>query len=388
MPHVVVNADYSGARAHVPWRRLFENEAFLRAAADGQSPLLDECLELVMQFHPETVVLAAGDSCIPTKDFGSPYVAAQLSRRLQAYGVRTIGIGPIFPRDPQPFRDRFDALFLNLVNRSLTDLILGETPDVTTGSPVGDEPLFDHVVPGAHATDYVMSSFGCSFDCSFCLAPLVSSRQVLFQPTGVFLRDLFNRAALLKTRQLYIADMIFPLNPRRLRVLADALEDGGMTFACESRTDTVRPDTVEPLKRMGVQTVKVGLEAMDDATLAQMQKRQTVAKEESALQLLKEHGFRVVGYLILGAFYGSVEAMERTLERARSLEAQGLVQDWVVNVASYESLGWDDRRYDAHFSLAAARRQGVPEEIVWKFLDLQERRQHPTLTVLPRPATV
>lgn len=381
--HVVVNADYSGSRTHLPWRKLFENEAYLRAAVDGQHAVLDECTEMVMQFAPEQVVIAAGDSCIPTKDFGSPYIAARVSERLRAYGVRTIGIGPIFLKDPAPFGPFFDGFFGSLVNRSLVDVLLGETPDVVEGSPIGELPLFSQVVPPGHATDYVMSNFGCSFDCSFCLAPGVTNSRVLFQPTGVFLRDLFERSKVLESQKLYVADMIFPLNVRRMRLLADALDGAGFVLSCESRTDTARPELLEPMRRMGVQTVKVGLEAMDDEALTSMQKRQTVEKEERALTVLKEYGFRVVGYLILGDFYPSVAAMERTLARAHALTADGLVQDWVVNVAAYETMAWDERKMDAHFSLASARRQGVPEEIVWKFLDLQEHRQHPTLTVLP-----
>jgi len=785
--HVVVNADFVGSSQHLPWRALFENEAYFRAAVDGHHTALDECLELVMQYRPETVVIAAGDSCIPTKDFGSPYVAAQISKRLRKFHVKTIGIGPIFQKDHEPFDDWFDGFFLSMVNRSIVDVLLGDAPDVISGSPVGDLPLFDFVRPHAHATDYVMSNFGCSYNCvaeggkivtdrgqvfieniragdlvlgcdsdglvvwgevsmavetgfkpvlqivcgdacveltadhpvwtrrgwvdagelrgddevcllldgiswlekdtavlqpqlrvegygvsrsepedasilgesevdegqklpvvresascaekilfnglhesgpnerpgvcspgirgearrqkpneeprscceerastgqdrsvrsdaralgirqddsapsfsgrksrrlnahescesdeepgsclasrtkdplevqgsgvqdamapvsehetersgaesnrvhghlgpavsirrrsevldramsvrkvskprlrtregataaggvgarpllassrfdsrgadglrtkglelspdfrgrtagrtdggqnpafrsewrrvggiktlgmkrvfdltvepnhnffaggllvkncSFCFAPLMVGGRVAFQPTGLFLRDVFERARILGRNKLYIADMIFPLNVRRLRNIAESLEGSGFTFNCESRTDTLREEVVGLLKKIGVTTVKVGLESMDDATLARMNKRQTLQKEEAALQMLKDSGLRVVGYLILGDFYSSVDAMWQTLARARDLQAKGLVHDWVVNVASHATLGWDERRFDAHFSLFGARRQGIPDDVLWEFLSLQEKREHPTLGV-------
>jgi hypothetical protein len=382
LEHVVLNADYLGSAVHVPWRTLFEHEASFCAAVDGQHPALDQCIELVMQFRPQTVVLSAGDSTIPTKDFGSPYIAAQVSKRLREYGVRTIGLGPMFVKDAAPFVEHFDYVFRSVANRSLVDVIVGELPDVTSGTPLGTAPSFAHTVP-AHASDYVLTSFGCAWTCSFCLAPLMTGGGVLFQRADQVVQELLARANLLQRKRLYLADMIFPLNPRRLRLLADALDWAQLQLTCESRTDTLRPETLGLLRRIGVHTVKVGIESTDDETLARMAKRQTLAKEHAALELLREHGMTVTGYLILGDFYPSVAAMEATLERAQALQEERLVQDWVVNVAAYQTLGWGEERYDAHFSLRAARRQGIPEALVWRFLDLQEQRQHPTLSVLP-----
>lgn len=375
--HVVVNADYSGSSQHLPWRALFDREAYLRSAADGDSPVLDECVELVMQHHPEMVVVAAGDSCIPTKDVGSPYIAAQVSQRLRGYGVRTIGLGPMFVKDAAPFAGHFDSFFRSLANRSIVDLLVGETPDEISGTPLGSEPLFSHVQPW-HSTNYVMSSFGCMCNCSYCMAPLMTAGRMAFQPTGVFVRDLLSRALLLKTNRLYVADMIFPVNIRRLHILADALDGAGLSLVCESRTDTIRPEALGALRKMGVETVKIGIEAVDDETLKTLRKRQTVEQEEAAVAALRAQGFRVVAYLIFGAFYSSVAAMHATLDRAETLD----VDYFVVNVAAYESFGWDDRRYDSHFSRISARRQGVPDAVLDRALELQEANVNPTVTTV------
>jgi len=380
--HVVVNADYLGSKIHVPWRVLFENEQMLRDAVDDRSPLLDQAIELVMQYEPATVIVAAGDSCVPTKDFGSPYIASRLSMRLRRYGVRTIGIGPMFLKDTVTFRPFFDDLFLGLVNRSLVDLVTGERPDLMKGSPMGSLPLFDHVKPW-HATEYCLSNAGCAWSCSFCMAPMTTGGVVQFQPLPLLLEDIHSRSRLLGTKKLYFADMVFPLNIRRLKLMAEMLEGAGFSFACESRTDTVREETVELMKRIGVKTVKLGLESTDDETLAAMNKRQTLHREEEAIAMLRANGFEIVGYLILGEFYKSVDAMERTLDRAATLD----VDHFVVNIAAYETFSWDDdRRYDCHFSMIGARRQGIPERVVYKALTLQENRKNPTVDLLATAA--
>lgn len=376
MDHVVVNADYLGSSVYVPWRKLVENVEYWKAACEDRSPLLDQCEELVMQFSPDVVVVAAGDDVVPTKNVGSPYTASLISQRLRKrYGVKTIGIGPQFVRDRGPFEEYFDGFFPAMMNRSVVDVLRGDEPDVISGSPAGSLPSFRQVWPRGQVTDYVLTSFGCVHDCTFCLAPLVSNRQVMFQPVELAVRDILDRAEMTGRKQLYLADMIFPLNVRRLSLLADALEGSGLTFACESRVSTVRPEALKQMRRMGVTTVKIGLETLDDEALEAISKGQTVVDEEAAIALLKEEGFKVVGYLLFGEFYGgNVAAMHASLDRVEEL---GL--DYaVVNVVSYDKLDWN-RRYDAHFSLLSARQQGVPDEVLFKALELADAKPNPTL---------
>jgi len=245
---------------------------------------------------------------------------------------------------------------------------------------VGSLPTFDFTYPEGCMTNYVMSSFGCSYDCSFCMAHRMTGNKFLFQPVDLFVEDCLSRKEALGKRKLYIGDMIFPLNIRRLNVLKMALQRTHTyyEFSCEARTDTIRPEYLDVLSIMGVNNIKVGFESFDDDDLNSMSKRQTFEKEAKALELLKERDFHVTGYLIMGDF-STVDGLRRTLDRAKELN----VDNWVVNVSSYQSFGWDDRRYDAHFSMAAARRQGVPENLVMEMLALQENTTNPTVNVLP-----
>jgi hypothetical protein len=373
--HVLVNADWLGSPVHVPWRQLFLNEETWRRAVDGDSPLYDETLELVMQHRPTTVVIATGDDVIPTKNVGSPYTAAVMARRLKPY-ARVIGVGQ-FAEAYQAIDPVFDAVFPSMVNRSLVDLVLGEMPAVTSGAPLGSLPSFAHTQPHC-VSDYVMSAFGCVYDCSFCWAPRVSGRQVLFQPLETVLADLVDRVAQLGHSRLYVADMIFPINKRRLALAAEMLTGQGFELSCECRVDLITPAVCVELARMGMKTVKLGIESIDDDTLVSMGKRTDTQQIGEAVAMLHEHGMKVVGYLIFGSFYRSEKAMWLTLERAQELGLDYVV----VNVEAYQHFG-PEYRYDAHFSMATARRLGVPEAVMWAALDLQERKPNPTVGKLP-----
>jgi len=373
--HVLVNADWLGSSAHVPWRQLFLNDDTWRRACDGDSPLYDEALELVLQHRPSTVVIATGDDVIPTKNVGSPYTAAVMARRLKPY-ARVIGVGQ-FAASYQAVDPVFDAVFPSMVNRSLVDLVLGEMPAVTSGAPLGALPSFDQTQPHC-VSDYVMSAFGCAYSCSFCWAPKVSARQVLFQPLETFQADLADRVARLGHSKLYVADMIFPINKRRLALAAKMLAGQGFELSCECRVDLITEELCGLLAAMGMRTVKLGIESIDDDTLDSMGKRTTTEQIGGAVTLLQRAGIRVVGYLIFGSFYRSEQAMWQTLERARQLGLDYVV----VNVEAYQQFG-PEYRYDAHFSLATARRLGIPEGVIWAALDLQELKANPTVGKLP-----
>lgn len=375
--HVVVNADWAGSTSYVPWRDLFfEHDRFWMRACDGDSPLYAETLEMVMQYRPDTVVIAAGDDVIPTKNTGSPWTAAIMARKLRPFVKRIVGIGPVFTKVKAPFDQSFDELFPSMMNRSFVDIVMGEQPPVLTGAPLGVLPSFDKTHP-ACSTDYVMSTFGCTYECSFCWAPKVLDRQILFQPLDTFVEDVERRIVLTGSRKLYVADMIFPLSRRRVEAVADRLEPMNLELSCECRVDLITAPMVEALRRCGVTTVKLGIEAITDATLTAMHKKQTVNGIEESVRLLRAGGMKVVGYLIFGSFYANESAMWETIERVKALELDYVV----VNVESYQKFT-RNQRYDAHFSLESARRMKIPEKVLEAALDLQSGRPNPTTAAL------
>ena len=376
--HIVLNGDYSDTSIHLPWRSLFENMEYFRAACDGQSPVIDQCVEEVLQFDPEMVVVAAGDNYIPTKNFGSPYIAYQVAWKLRRY-AKVIGIGPQFTRDPQLFREPFDGRFFRgPVDRSIVDVVSGgkqgprrKIEDIL--------PQFRYTYPKGQTTDYVMSSYGCAHQCDFCYCPVVW-KKVHFRKTESFIRDIHTRILTTKRTSLYIADMHFPARFEHLAPIAEILDGFPYEFTCESRLKMLSDREAELLKKIGVKTVKLGIEALDNRVLKRMKKGQTVRKVKEAIKSFKKAGFKLVGYLLFGSYYeGDVEAMRRTIDEADKIQE---IDYWVINVASFSHLDWK-HKYDSHFSLIAAEQQDVPAEVLFDAMRiLQEERTNPTVRVV------
>ena len=378
--HVVVNADYEETDMHHPWRELLENSENYKAACDGKSPVISQSVEQVMQFRPKVVFVAAGDNYIPTKDWGSPYIAYHVADRLRQY-VKVIGVGPQYTKNQYPFREPFDnRFFIGPIDRSIVDVAMGRERKNNMAPVYGDVlPQFGYTHPKGQTTDYVMSSFGCNFNCDFCYAPVVWGK-VYYRDPQDFVRDVHTRILLTGKKSLYISDMRFPGKIKHATKIAELLEEFDYEFTCESRLNKLKDEDAMLMRDIGVKIVKLGVEALNDNVLRAMNKKQTAKDIKRAVSSYKEAGFQLVGYLLFGSYYdGNVADMNQTIKEAADMEA---IDYWVINVASYGNLDWK-YRYDCHFSVIAAEQQGVPREVIFKAVDeLQEGKKNPTVKTI------
>lgn len=262
--HVVLNADATGTPAHVPWRRLFDQFELFQDAVDGWSALYSETFERVMQYDPEAVVVASGDSVIPVLDCGNPWMGVRYSQMFHEADVLTVGVGPFFGSTDRFSRD-FDAIVAGLSPMVLTEVV-GELQRREVAKvydcrePPGFIPEFGFLQPAGQVCDYVMTAFGCPYQCDYCYAPKVlrAAKQV---PVELVEQDLKGRGLF----QVYVRDMIFPLNVSRLRELAPVMK--GRSYTCDARADLLTPVMMEALCECGVDRLKLGVEVLDDKAL-------------------------------------------------------------------------------------------------------------------------
>lgn len=93
---------------------------------------------------------------------------------------------------------------------------------------------------------------------------------------------------------------------------ADA-PDRCVTVKCETRPDQIDEDTCLFFEKIGVTTVELGVQSLDDDVLATNRRGHGVAAVEHATSLLKNYGFEVVYQVMVGLPGGSLDGDERML---------------------------------------------------------------------------
>jgi radical SAM superfamily enzyme YgiQ (UPF0313 family) len=151
----------------------------------------------------------------------------------------------------------------------------------------GDEARLPTIFP---RTATIRTSYGCPFNCSFCVVHHVMRGQYL-QRTP---EDVVDEIAKLPENHIYFVDDENFINNRRMAEIANLLIVRGVKkkFVSWARSDSIvrHPEVFKLWKEAGMSMVYVGLEAMIGERLLKLNKRTTVETNRKAVEILKELG--------------------------------------------------------------------------------------------------
>ncbi|HEX4951927.1 MAG TPA: radical SAM protein [Thermoanaerobaculia bacterium] len=134
---------------------------------------------------------------------------------------------------------------------------------------------------------------GCPFKCNFC--SVWKFHESTFREKSP--ERVVAELAQIKAPNVFITDDIFWMNVKRGRELAAALKASGIRkhYTLQTRSDIICkfPELVELWRDCGRMTVFLGLEKVDDEGLSSVNKHNTAANNDRAIQILQDLG---VGY--------------------------------------------------------------------------------------------
>ena len=280
--------------------REFEPDLVGVTATASHTYRAHELLQMARRYDPEIHTVVGGQHpTLRPGEFHAPYIdAIALGRGASTFAelVEKLehGDGPeSVPGLAIPHGDR-----------------LVRTPPRQRANTLADQPLPDRSITRQRRPDYyyafvkpaavVQTSQGCTFSCNFCSVRCFTERRFLPQPVGRVVEDLRR----LEETFVYFADDHTFLDPRRMGQLADAIEEAGLQkrYLAYTRVDTVlrNPELFRRWADTGLDTVMMGLEAVDDRHLDAMDKRATAEDNRRALEILEECGVGVAaGFVIM-----------------------------------------------------------------------------------------
>lgn len=289
--------------------RRFQPELVGASAQIVQTYGARRALRLAKEHDPRTVTLVGGHhASLWPQDFDAPYIDAvvqgegvaplcEIVEGMRAGKIRagrggTVGLEDV-PGLAIPGEQGLRFTAPRAIPRTLDHQPL---PDRTLTRTDRRRYFYLHESPAA----LVQSSMGCPFSCSFCSCQAFSARRFVPRSPEAIVQELEG----LEEEFVMFADDHSFTDAGRMERLYELIAEQGIRkrYFMYSRVDTVvaHPDLFERWGQIGLEMVMTGLEALDDATLEDLNKRTLAQTNEAALEILRRAGIGVsAGFVLL-----------------------------------------------------------------------------------------
>lgn len=245
----------------------------------------------------------------------------------QGAGVKVIVCGNIPAFEPERFLREFpfvDAIFHNFFDKKIADYLLDRkhiSPSITYRSneqiifgrinylqkqepveaavpAIEQFPVANYSTPLSLRKPLATSitSFGCPYSCSFCVASELSlnhreisnirSELAYFESVGI--------------KEIFFMDSTFNSSARRLEELCSLMKEFDFTWSCNIHAKTITRDQLAMLRSAGCHTIQIGVESFTETSLKKHAPTKDIEVTRNAFKDARALGLRTLGYFILG----------------------------------------------------------------------------------------
>lgn len=160
---------------------------------------------------------------------------------------------------------------------------------------------------------------GCPYPCSYCTAQTFYGAKLRRRSVDRVRDEIRRDVEVHGVRELFFWSDTFTIDKRYVLALCEAIEPFGVSWASNSRVDTIDEELARAMKRAGCWMVSFGVESGDQAALDAAGKGATVEDAERAVAAVKRAGIKAAGHFVLGLPGETPESLDRTLALARRL---------------------------------------------------------------------
>jgi len=194
---------------------------------------------------------------------------------------------------------------------------------VTFSMPIPRHELFlnrNYRFPFAKSYPFtaVLTSFGCPFKCTFCIANALGFRYRLAEEVYEELLFIIK----LGIREVFFEDMTFGLPKHNIVRLLGLMISGKLDigWTCFSRVDVVDKEMLALMKRAGCHTIMFGVESASEDILQKYQKGCTKERIKEAFSAARNAGIKTVGTFILGLPEDDHDSVSETIRFAKEID--------------------------------------------------------------------
>jgi len=288
--------------------------------------------------------------------------AQTVIKRCKTIGVKMVAGGPLFTMEHEQFPD-VDHFVLNEAEETLKsfllDLAQGQARRVYSSSEFLD--IHQTPVPLWHLADLKMYdtvgiqfSRGCPFDCDFCNVTALLGHRPRTKTVAQVVAELDSLYALGWRKSIFFVDDNFIGNKKQIKseVLPALVEwrkgKTGMSFNTEASINLADdPELLRLMVEAGFDTVFVGIETPNEASLTECSKSQNKGRDlVESVKKLQRAGLQVQGGFIVGFDHDSPSIFQQQID---FIQKSGIVTAMVgllqapLGTRLYERMQKEDR---------------------------------------------
>jgi radical SAM superfamily enzyme YgiQ (UPF0313 family) len=170
----------------------------------------------------------------------------------------------------------------------------------------------------------ILTSRGCSFDCSYC--PYMVTQTEKWRRRGA--KNVADEIDYLiqkyGVRSLVFRDIMYTQSKQRAIDISEEIIRRGIQieWSMETRADCLEEETLKLLHRSGLRAIHLGIESPEDDIVKKSGRipiKET--QQEKVIRLAEKIGIKIAAFYILGFIHDTPESMRKTIEYAKYLNA-------------------------------------------------------------------
>jgi radical SAM superfamily enzyme YgiQ (UPF0313 family) len=165
----------------------------------------------------------------------------------------------------------------------------------------------------------MVTTRGCPWHCGYCSQ--VYSEKLRFRAPELVVDEMEHLEKRYGVKEIVMFDETFTIGKKRMRTLSEEIlrRNLKVKFNIRARVDTVDRETLTLLKRAGLRSIHMGVEAGTDRVLKIMNKQITREQTARAFRIAREVGIETRGYFMVGYYDSTPEDIEEMIRFSSSL---------------------------------------------------------------------
>lgn len=168
----------------------------------------------------------------------------------------------------------------------------------------------------------IVTNRGCPFHCTYCLANQVAGTRNRYRSVENVMAEIQHCVETLGITSFLFRSELFTQNKRWVIDLCKSIISSGIkiSWACNSRVDTITPELLEWMRRAGCWIMAFGVESGDQATLDRVGKRAKVEQALAAVDMARAADIRSSVYLLIGLPWDDATTIDKQISFAKRLD--------------------------------------------------------------------